>query len=341
LSTFTDRIDGKGWDSPATITDTEYISSPTKKPLIHMQYIRNEVCMDDWLLQCRNLTVLTPDANRVVIGNIGGSSVGLHGIDFSVLRGDRILIVGASGSGKSSFVRAIAGLWQVGGGTIQWNGDYFHHPVNNSSNSQAAIVASPREVFFFPQKPYNVLGSLRAQITYPNLRTKQQLQHEEEEGDDLFLSILQEVRLGGLAARMGDGDEAVGLGAVRDWGKVLSLGEQQRLAFARILYNKPNVIVLDGMSTCHCSFNASLTFISMSSTEATSALDLASEEAMYALLSRMNATFVSVGHRPSLVRYHSSKLVLYGEGCNPSLVRIPQGGMLGTADSALVDLTSI
>lgn len=242
LSTFTDRIDGKGWDSPA-ISDTQSLSIPSKKPMIVMQYMTDEVSVGDWLLQCRNLTVLTPDANRVVIGNIGGSSVGMHGIDVSVLPGDRILIVGASGSGKSSFVRAIAGLWQVGGGTIQWNGNYFY-PTDHSSGSQATI-ASPREVFFFPQKPYNVLGSLKAQITYPNLRTPLQ-----EEPDELFLGILQEVRLGGLAARMGNGDEAVGLSAVRDWGKVLSLGEQQRLAFARILYNKPGVIVLDGMSVC-------------------------------------------------------------------------------------------
>lgn len=343
LSTFTDRIDGKGWDSPV-ISDTH---TPSKKPLIDMQYRRrtDEVTetMGDWLLQCRNLTVLTPDANRVVVGNIGGSSsVGMHGIDVSVLSGDRILIVGASGSGKSSFVRAIAGLWQVGGGTIQWNGDYFHPTDHSSSDSEAATtIASPREVFFFPQKPYNVLGSLKAQITYPNLRVPLQ-----EEADELFLSILQEVRLGGLAARMGDGDETVGLSAVRDWGKVLSLGEQQRLAFARILYNKPNVIVLDGMSVCHCSYDDAFLLNDYSDAshiiEATSALDLASEEAMYALLSRLNATFVSVGHRPSLVRYHSSKLVLYGEGRSPSLVRIPQGGVLDTAvDSSLVDLTSI
>ena len=243
LSTFTDRIDGKGWDSSA-ISDTQSLSIPSKKPMIDMQYrTTDEVSVGDWLLQCRNLTVLTPDANRVVIGNIGRSSVGMHGIDVSVLPGDRILIVGASGSGKSSFVRAIAGLWQVGGGTIQWNGNYFH-PTDHSSGSQATI-ASPREVFFFPQKPYNVLGRLKAQITYPNLKTPLQ-----EEPDELFLGILQEVRLGGLAARMGNGDEAVGLSAVRDWGKVLSLGEQQRLAFARILYNKPGVIVLDGMSVC-------------------------------------------------------------------------------------------
>lgn len=92
---------------------------------------------------------------------------------------------------------------------------------------------------------------------------------------------------------------------------------------------------------CHCSTYAFLSSILIYLTEATSALDLTSEEAMYALLSRLNATFVSVGHRPSLVRYHSSKLVLYGEGRSPSLVRIPQGGALDTPDSSLVDLTSI
>mgnify|MGYP000156210685 CR=1 FL=1 len=94
------------------------------------------------------------------------------------------------------------------------------------------------------------------------------------------------MRLGGLAGRVG------GLDAVQDWSKVLSLGEQQRLAFARVLYNAPQVVVLD---------------------ESTSALDLDSERAMYGLLANeLGATYISIGHRPSLLAYHDTKIVLGG-----------------------------
>ena len=71
-----------------------------------------------------------------------------------------------------------------------------------------------------------------------------------EESDELFLDILRKVRLADLAKRMGGGDEYVGLRTSKDWSKTLSLGEQQRLAFARILYNKPDLVVLDGKLVC-------------------------------------------------------------------------------------------
>jgi putative ATP-binding cassette transporter len=83
--------------------------------------------------------------------------------------------------------------------------------------------------------------------------------------------------------------------------QVLSLGEQQRLAFARIVYNNPSVVILD---------------------ESTSALDLASEAAMYGILDELAVTYVSVGHRPSLLTYHSKKLVLYGPGVEVKLSSI-------------------
>lgn len=130
-------------------------------------------------------------------------------------------------------------------------------------------------------------------------------------GDTLLLDILRRVRLEGLAERVG------GLDANWDWSNVLSLGEQQRLAFARVLYNQPHTVVLD---------------------EATSALDLATEEAMYSLLKDSGASYISVGHRPSLLRYHDSKLVLSGPGVDPIIVSIAS-----SVDSrdALIDLTDV
>ena len=112
------------------------------------------------------------------------------------------------------------------------------------------------------------------------------------------------VSLGDLATRMGSGDPIQGLQAVADWSNMLSLGEQQRLAFGRILVNRPKLVILD---------------------EATSALDMVSELKMYQLLQGMagktvnggtlsapGLTYISVGHRPSLLAYHDKRLRLGG-----------------------------
>jgi len=97
-----------------------------------------------------------------------------------------------------------------------------------------------------------------------------------------------------LASRLKEADGGNGLESVRDWSAMLSLGEQQRLGFARLLLNNPTLAILD---------------------EASSALDLVSEKAMYELLEqRTSLTYISVGHRPSLVDYHDSKLRLKLQG---------------------------
>ena len=123
--------------------------------------------------------------------------------------------------------------------------------------------------------------------------------------DDDLLEVLTKVDLGDLAARVGDGDPSKGLRTVLDWSNTLSLGEQQRLAFGRVLVNAPKLVILD---------------------EATSALDMVSEAKMYNLLrdlgkkelgrdgqlSAPGLTYVSVGHRPSLLAYHDQRLRLGG-----------------------------
>jgi putative ATP-binding cassette transporter len=166
-----------------------------------------------------------------------------------------LLIVGPSGCGKSSLLRAIAGLWQSGSGTI-------HRPDLDN-------------ILFLPQKPYMILGTLREQLLYP---------HTSEGMEDTTLQeTLEKVNLTDLAERFG------GLDAVEEWGDVLSLGEQQRLTFARILLNRPDFAILD---------------------EATSALDLANEAKLYDHLRHTGTTFVSVGHRESLYGYHQNTLEL-------------------------------
>ena len=166
-----------------------------------------------------------------------------------------LLIVGPSGCGKSSLLRAIAGLWHSGSGTI-------HRPDLDN-------------ILFMPQKPYMILGTLRDQLRYP--QTSQDVE------EAALQTALEKVNLADLAERFG------GFDAIEEWGDVLSLGEQQRLTFARILLNQPDFAILD---------------------EATSALDLANEAKLYDHLRHTGTTFVSVGHRESLNEYHQAILEL-------------------------------
>ena len=173
--------------------------------------------------------------------------------------GDALLITGPSGCGKSSLLRAIAGLWRTGSGTVQ------HPPLE--------------DVFFLPQRPYMQIDTLRSQIIYPSTQTTL--------SDERLLELLQEVHLELLAERVG------GLDASQDWEKHLSVGEQQRLAFARVLAREPSIVILD---------------------EATSALDSANENALYERLRASGTTLISIAHRPAVLKHHTHVLEPQGEG---------------------------
>jgi len=182
----------------------------------------------------------------------------LHKLSLSVKPGESLLIVGESGSGKSSLLRAIAGLWYAGSGTIR--------------------RPAPADVLFLPQQPYMLLGSLRSQLLYPNKVLPV--------SDDDLLAALERVNLPNLAHRVG------GLDVELDWPKLLSVGEQQRLAFARLLLTKPRFAILD---------------------EATSALDVANETSLYTQLLDSGTTLISVGHRSTILKFHTQVLEL--DGC--------------------------
>jgi putative ATP-binding cassette transporter len=133
-------------------------------------------------------------------------------------------------------------------------------------------------MLFLPQRPYMLLASLRSQLLYPQL--------DREISDAALERLLHRVNLPDLSRRFG------GLDAELDWAKVLSVGEQQRVAFARVLLAAPRYAMLD---------------------EATSALDIANEENLYRELAGIGTTLVSVGHRPSLLKHHRQVLELHND----------------------------
>ncbi len=170
-----------------------------------------------------------------------------------------LLVTGASGCGKSTLLRTLAGIWAYASGEIS--------------------LPSNARVMFLPQKPYLPLGTLRRALIYPAAES-------DSPPDDKLKKTLQLVDLPALVDKLDIAD---------DWSRILSLGEQQRLAFARVLLTAPDYIFLD---------------------EATSALDEPREIEMYQLLRAQlpKVTIVSVGHRSTLFSLHDVELNLDGGG---------------------------
>ncbi|MDI3315795.1 MAG: ABC transporter ATP-binding protein/permease [Mycobacterium sp.] len=214
----------------------------------------------------RKLPVLTTSASR-------DGSVELHGVevrtptggrlidplDIRLEPGESLVITGPSGSGKTTLLRSLAELWPYTSGTMR-------------------RPAGDHETMFLSQLPYLPLGNLRAVVSYPS--------PPGAISDDALGDVLAKVALAPLADRL---DEDA------DWAKVLSPGEQQRVAFARVLLTKPKAVFLD---------------------EATSALDEGLEYALYRLLRTElpDCIVVSVSHRRALEQHHGHMLTLLGKG---------------------------
>lgn len=182
----------------------------------------------------------------------------LHDLDMQLAPGDSLVITGPSGTGKTTLLRSLARLWPYGSGTVRY-------PEQGG-------------VMFLSQLPYAPLGDLRTVACYPSPPGTY--------SDDEIRAALDAVALGNLTSRLGED---------ADWGKVLSPGEQQRIAFARVLLAKPSAVFLD---------------------EATSALDAGQQHALYTTLRTElpDCIVVSISHRDSVNRLHDRRLELLGDG---------------------------
>ncbi len=185
------------------------------------------------------------------------SRVLLDDCTLSLPAGSRLLVTGSSGCGKSTLLRTLAGIWPYGKGKLS--------------------LKAGSKLLFLPQRPYLPLGSLRRALYYPGTAAG---------SDEKLQAVLRKVGLEKFVSRLDEID---------DWSRILSLGEQQRLAFARVLLTKPDWVFLD---------------------EATSALDEPREAEMYQMLARElpDMGVVSVGHRSTLFAQHQQELRLAGDG---------------------------
>ncbi|WP_031578360.1 ABC transporter ATP-binding protein/permease [Ruminobacter sp. RM87] len=196
-----------------------------------------------------NLSITKPNGTALI-----------SNLNLQLKNGDRLLIKGPSGVGKSTLLRAVAGIWPYSSGSV--------------------TLPESKKVLFLSQKPYMPMGTLAQTICYPSA----------EFSDEKYLaSLLEKVGLEHLVPHLNTEDQ---------WGLVLSLGEQQRIAFLRAIINRPDVIFMD---------------------EVTSAMDEPNESKLYAMLKDelKDSIMISVGHRSTLENMHNRILDFTDK--NPSL----------------------
>ena len=202
------------------------------------------------IVKLAGLTICTPGEMKTLVEKLS----------FELRSRQSLIIMGPSGTGKSSVLRTIAGLWPGACGLLE-------RPAAD-------------QLMFLPQRPYMVEGSLRDQLLYPY--------PDRGATDDQIREIITQVNLTDVLDQV-EGD----LDRVVDWNNMLSLGEQQRIAFARLFLRQPRFAFLD---------------------EATSALDEDNQEQIYQLIQKSGIGYISVGHRTTLIPYHHRLLLLDRDG---------------------------
>ena len=202
------------------------------------------------VISVEKASLYVPQSDRLLVKDLS----------LSVVTNDRILLVGASGTGKTSLLRMLSGLW-------------------NSTSGSSHTKGIEEGVIFVPQKPYLFKSTLKELLYYPLSPTDISIEQ--------IQITLQAANLPNLLMQHPDPDEVV------EWQKILSVGEQQRIAFARVVLSQAKFAILD---------------------EATSALDPSNERVVYESLKQLGMGYISVGHRPSLLEHHSKVLELQGAG---------------------------
>jgi putative ATP-binding cassette transporter len=222
----------------------------TKGSLIPSDGFQQHIATEK-IIKAENITIKLPDGRML-----------LEHIDLSIKPSDSLLITGVSGTGKSTLLRTLAGIWPFVEGQL--------------------TMPASATMMFLPQKPYMPLGTLREILCYPN---------SPDVEDEKLRDVLSSCQLDKLAGNL---DET------KQWSDILSIGEQQRIAFARVMLVKPEFIFMD---------------------ESTSALDETLEAQLYEMLkSRLpDSAIISIGHRMSLRAWHQTEMALQSYSSSPSL----------------------
>lgn len=225
------------------------------KPTRTMELVpgAGRIVTQDNIIRFQRVPLVTPNGDVLV-----------DELSFEVKSGLNVLVCGPNGCGKSSLFRVLGELWPLFGGTL--------------------VKPAKEKLFYIPQRPYMTLGTLRDQVIYPDTYVEMRRRGVTDADLARFLDVVQ---LGYILDREGGWD------AIQDWMDLLSGGEKQRVAMARLFYRQPQFAILD---------------------ECTSAVSVDVEGSMYQYCRQVGITLFTVSHRKSLWKYHEYNLYMDGRG---------------------------